>query len=299
MYNFFFDRILQSIDVVDAPFAFLDGGAKANYSDLINWSARYANSLAELGLQPGDFVVCPLRRDIHQIFLYIATLRAGGIFVPLNEPEKLEQLERLAAVRHKRIFVCADTRQFHGSDRRRESASPNNGGATRYSAGHPFLFELASRAQSQFQDAIRVPNDPAVLFLDREPSTFTHRRLANEAARVVTLLRLTSSARLIQAVPVSDPNGFLLAANVVMLSNGSMYFYEKFAGQSGEEALRAATYVAGVRGYYDELVSSHSLNSARRRDIQVLLTDQVAFSLVTEQKFPAITGHSIVSNFGL
>lgn len=298
MYNFFFDRILQCIDVINAPFAFLDGGATASYSALLDWSAKYANALVKLGLRPGDFVVTPLSRDIHRVFFYIATLRAGGIFVPIDGPARLDLVEDLAASRGTRVLVCAFPELSRGTLRPGDADFQAAGGTARF-VEYIELAELVSRAQPQFQDVVRVSDDAAVAFLDPEPTILTHQQLANEAARVVAHLRLTSSDRLVQAVPASDPYGFLLSANLVMLSNGSMYLYESFVGEPGKEVLRAATYVAGARSYYDELVDSNALTIDSVREIRAFLTNQITFPVATQQRFTAMTGRSIMSNFGL
>lgn len=298
MYNFFFDRIFQSIDNVDAPFAFLDGGAQATYSALLAWSAKYANALVQLGLQPGDLVASPLCRDIDRVFFYVAVLRAGGVFVPTDGSVRLDRVDGLTAAGGARVFVCIDAELSCENVRPREVSLQATQRVARF-CKNAELVELASRAQPRFQDAVRVASDAAVAFLDPEPTILSHQQLASEAARVVALLRLTSADRLVQAIPVSDPYGFLLSANLVMLSNGSMYFYESFVGAQGEVVPRAATYVAGARGYYEELVASNALNTDNVRDIRAFLTNQSAFPVATQRRFTAMTGRSIMSNFGL
>lgn len=297
MYNLFFDRILHSIDVVDAPFAFLADGSRENYSDLLDWSGRYANALVEIGLRPGDFAVCSLSADIHQIYFYLATLRVGGIFVPVSGAGSHEQFYALAGSGDQRTIIVSDAQYVD-----KIGISRGSGAAVLQRKVHctkSQLLDLASRCSGQFQDAVRVPDDLAICFLESGLTTFTHQQLASSADRIVCLLRLTSSDRMLQAVPISDPQGFIMAGNLVLLSNGSMLLSESFTGLAGEVALRTATYVAGNCDYYDDLMTSNALGHDNVRGIRVFLAGHTTLSSLTQKKFQMMTGRSILPNFGL
>ena len=72
-------------------------GATLRYGDLDAGSARYANALRELGVQPGDRVLAQAERSVELILLYLGTLRAGAVYVPLNPAYTLAELEHYIA----------------------------------------------------------------------------------------------------------------------------------------------------------------------------------------------------------
>ncbi len=62
-------------------------GETLSYEELVDLSGRYANVLADLGLKPGDRVAVQARKSVAGLVLYLAAVRAGGVFLPLNPVE--------------------------------------------------------------------------------------------------------------------------------------------------------------------------------------------------------------------
>ena len=54
------------------------------YKDINELSAKYANLLFALNIRVGDYVAAQLEKSEHNLFLYLACLRSGIIFLPLN-----------------------------------------------------------------------------------------------------------------------------------------------------------------------------------------------------------------------
>ena len=55
-----------------------------SYGALKEVTARLANGLVKLGLKQGDRVAVQVEKSVEALFLYLATVRAGGVFLPLN-----------------------------------------------------------------------------------------------------------------------------------------------------------------------------------------------------------------------
>src|SRR5262245_24172432 len=69
---------------LSAPFLEDETGRVWRYADLDAASARYAHLLVELGVRPGDRVAVQVEKSPQAVFLYLAVLRAGAVFLPLN-----------------------------------------------------------------------------------------------------------------------------------------------------------------------------------------------------------------------
>jgi malonyl-CoA/methylmalonyl-CoA synthetase len=94
----------------DALFAILDGGARVSYGDLDRSSGQFANALTALGVAHGDRVAVQTAKSIEMVFLYLACLRIGAIFLPLNTAYTTGELDYFMRDASPSVFVCDPTR---------------------------------------------------------------------------------------------------------------------------------------------------------------------------------------------
>ncbi len=59
-------------------------GKEYRYSDLLGITSRFAHALKATGVQPGDRVAVQVEKSPEALFLYLACLRAGAAYLPLN-----------------------------------------------------------------------------------------------------------------------------------------------------------------------------------------------------------------------
>ena len=80
-----FDILARSIaDPGKAAIETLSGD-RITYADLVARTGRFANALAGPGAcGPGDRVAAQVEKSVEAIVLYLATVRAGAVFLPLN-----------------------------------------------------------------------------------------------------------------------------------------------------------------------------------------------------------------------
>src|SRR5829696_4440664 len=81
-------------------------GERITYSDLIAWSGRLANALTGLGVKPADRVAAQIEKSVAAIVLYLATVRAGGVFLPLNTAYTPAEVEYFLGDAEPALFVC-------------------------------------------------------------------------------------------------------------------------------------------------------------------------------------------------
>ena len=75
-------------DDLDSQFLITSKGRQVSYLELKDTSARIANCLLELGASPGDRVTVQVEKSVESIFLYLACLRLGLVYHPLNTAYK-------------------------------------------------------------------------------------------------------------------------------------------------------------------------------------------------------------------
>ena len=91
---------------LDSTFIENTDGSKISYGKLEEESAKYANGLSGLGLQPGDRVSVQLNKSHEVVFIYLACLRANLIFHPINTAYKENELSFLLNDAKPSVFIC-------------------------------------------------------------------------------------------------------------------------------------------------------------------------------------------------
>ena len=64
-----------------------------SWADLEHGSARIANLLASLNLPEGSRIAVQVEKSVEAMMLYLATLRAGHVFLPLNTAYQSAEIE--------------------------------------------------------------------------------------------------------------------------------------------------------------------------------------------------------------
>jgi malonyl-CoA/methylmalonyl-CoA synthetase len=59
-------------------------GREITCADLLDLSGRLAAVLVRLGVKPGDRVAAQVEKSAEALMLYLASLRAGAVYLPLN-----------------------------------------------------------------------------------------------------------------------------------------------------------------------------------------------------------------------
>lgn len=81
-------------------------GNSVTFGEIDDLSARMAMGMAEHGVQPGDRVMVQTDKSAATVALYLAVLRIGAIFVPLNTAYTTAEVEYFLADASPKLFFC-------------------------------------------------------------------------------------------------------------------------------------------------------------------------------------------------
>jgi malonyl-CoA/methylmalonyl-CoA synthetase len=81
-------------------------GSTLTYADLISFSGRLANALIRVGVKPGDRVAAQVEKSPEALLLYLAALRAGAVYLPLNSAYTSSELRYFLGDAEPTVFVC-------------------------------------------------------------------------------------------------------------------------------------------------------------------------------------------------
>src|SRR5271165_2136986 len=108
--NILFDRLLGAGGADDC--AIETPTRRYRYGDLDRESARLANALVALGVGPGDRIAVQVEKSATNLLFYLASVRAGAVYLPLNTAYTLSELTYFIGDAEPALIVCdPDARQ--------------------------------------------------------------------------------------------------------------------------------------------------------------------------------------------
>src|SRR3978361_1974598 len=81
-------------------------GQHISYGDLIARAGQMANVLVARGVKPGDRVAAQTEKSVSGLVLYLATVRAGAVYLPLNTAYTLNELDYFITDAEPSLVVC-------------------------------------------------------------------------------------------------------------------------------------------------------------------------------------------------
>src|SRR3978361_1159853 len=101
-----FSRLFDNLDNPNRLAIETMDGQRISYGDLIARAGQMANVLAARGVKPGDRVAAQTEKSVPGLVLYLATVRAGAVYLPLNTAYTLNELESSTPDAEPSLVVC-------------------------------------------------------------------------------------------------------------------------------------------------------------------------------------------------
>ncbi len=277
-----------------------DGGA-LTYRDTAEATARLAHRLVQLGVKPGDRVAAQIERSVEAIHLYLACLRVGGVYLPLNTAYTLPELEYFVGDAQPALVVC--------SPERREAVTRFPGAvpavATLDANGEGSLMEGVGRLPTRFDDVARAEDDLAAILYTSgttgrsKGAMLTHGNLASNARALATTWRYTADDRLIHALPLFHTHGLFVAVNVTLCAGASIILLPKFDPERVIGLFARSTVLMGVPTFYTRLLQHPRLDRESARPMRLFISGSAPLTAETHDEWSARSGHAILERYGM
>ncbi|RPH73571.1 MAG: malonyl-CoA synthase, partial [Hyphomicrobiales bacterium] len=88
-----------------------DGQSTMTYAEMSAAVSRYANALGVLGVEPGDRVTVQIEKSVSGVLLYLAVMKAGAIYQPLNTAYTEAEVDYFVGDAEPKLIVCDPARQ--------------------------------------------------------------------------------------------------------------------------------------------------------------------------------------------
>jgi malonyl-CoA/methylmalonyl-CoA synthetase len=301
MGNHLFDAI-RAAARPEALFIETVDGRRWTYGDIIDFTGRLAGALHGLGVRPGDRVAVQVEKSPEAQMLYLACVRAGAVYLPLNTAYTLAELDYFIGDAEPRLVVVSP------NSREGVRALAGKYGAhveTLDEAGGGSLADLARSQGAEFSDVERGPDDLAAILYTSgttgrsKGAMLTQHNLLSNALALRDHWRFTSVDRLIHALPIFHTHGLFVASNVTLLAGASMYLLPKFDADEALGLMASATVMMGVPTFYVRLVQHPGLTRAVAAGMRLFVSGSAPLLAETHRSFAEKTGHAILERYGM
>jgi malonyl-CoA/methylmalonyl-CoA synthetase len=280
----------------------LSDDARISYGEVFDLAGKLAGHLIRRGVAPGDRVAVQVEKSWQNLALYLACLRAGAIYLPLNTAYPLAELEYFLGDAEP-AFVVARPESEDGVRKlclRIGKATVESLGSN----GEGSLLKAAVGAKSA-PAVSRGPDDLAAILYTSgttgrsKGAMLTHDNLLSNARVLVEYWRFTASDVLLHALPIFHTHGLFVACNVPLLSGGSMIFLPKFDAGETIRLLPKATSMMAVPTFYVRLLDEPGFTRDLTRHIRLFTSGSAPLLAETHRAFFERTGHAILERYGM
>lgn len=280
-------------------------GAQYSWNDLDQASAKLANLLTSLELPKGSRIAAHVEKSPEALLLYLATLRAGLIFIPLNTAYQSAEMRYFIEDAQPAVVVC----------------SPKNFGwlaqlAFQLGCSHVFtlddtlpnqgsLLQRAALLSSQFQTVSSDPDDIASILYTSgttgksKGAMLSHHNLSSNALALQATWQWQASDVLLHTLPLFHVHGLFISCHLALLSGSTMIFLPKFDAAQVLQFLPRSTVFMGVPTYYVRLLEQDGLTQQLCHSVRLFISGSAPLLDETFHSFQHRTGQTILERYGM
>src|ERR1700704_1367622 len=277
-------------------------GQRISYGDLVAQAGQIANVLVANGVKPGDRVAAQTEKSVPALVLYLAAVRAGAVYLPLNTAYTLNELEYFIGDAEPSLVVCDPSKaEGIGAIAAKVGARVLTLGAD----GKGSLTDTAAKAASEFTTVERVDDDLAAILYTSgttgrsKGAMLTHDNLASNSLGLVDYWRFTNKDVLIHALPIYHTHGLFVASNVTLFARASMIFLPKFDPDLIVKSMARSTVMMGVPTFYTRLLQSPALTKESPSHMRLFVSGSAPLLADTHREWAARTGHAVLERYGM
>src|SRR5215470_13060359 len=278
-------------------------GSVLTYADLLDRSGKLANTLLALGVKPGDRVAAQVEKTPEALLLYLASLRVGAVYLPLNTAYTAAEVRYFLKDAEPTVFVCSPNRINEMRTLARDLGLPQL--ETLGADGQGTLTDKAATASPDFVDVARAGDDLAAILYTSgttgrsKGAMLSHRNLASNAKTLRDTWRFTPEDCLLHALPIFHTHGLFVAINITLMTGSSLIFLPSFNGDEIMRLLPKATVMMGVPTFYVRLLARPDVGRASVRHMRLVVSGCAPLSAETHKEFSTRTGHAILERYGM
>ena len=301
MSNHLYDRVFAPHE--DNPKPFLIGETQTlSYAIFHEQVNKLAHALIASGLKTGDRVAVQAAKSNTQLALYVATIKAGGVYLPLNTSYTAHELEYFISNAQARLVVV--------DEKAKQAVTPiaKAQGANLLTLNEDesgTLPALAEQQAAQFEAVARGSEDLAAILYTSgttgrsKGAQLCHRNLHSNTEVLRDFWQFEEDDVLLHMLPIYHTHGLFVACNLLAMVGGSMIFLPKFDADKALSFLPQATTMMGVPTFYTRLLNEERFTREASQHMRLFISGSAPLLAETHKSFAARTGKKILERYGM
>ncbi|WP_019938505.1 malonyl-CoA synthase [Bordetella sp. FB-8] len=273
------------------------------WDDMDRASACLANLLASLALPAGARVAVQVEKSPEALLLYLATLRAGLVYLPLNTAYRESEIGYFLGNAEPDVVVCAP-----------ENAAWVGRIARAAGVGHVYtlgdqrtgtLLDAAASFPQTFCTVERKLDDLAVILYTSgttgrsKGAMLTHGNMASNALTLGQYWGWRSDDVLLHMLPIFHIHGLFVASHGALLAGARMIWLPRLDVNQALHYLPRSTVMMGVPTYYVRLLADARFDREACRNMRLFISGSAPLLMETFNAFRERSGHTILERYGM
>ena len=280
-----------------------DNGLYYSWRDIERATAMLANLLVSLKLPAGARVAVQVDKSVEAMLLYLATLRAGYVFLPLNTAYQSAEIEYFIGNAEPSVVVCSP-KNFGWVSKIAFKAGTQNVftlGDDRTGS----LLERAAHCSDKHAVAGKSADDVAAILYTSgttgrsKGAMLSHGNMLSNALVLKDYWGWKPGDVLIHALPIFHVHGLFVALHGALINGSKMIWCAKFDPQFVVSKMPEATVFMGVPTLYVRLLNEPGLDKKAVRNMRLFVAGSAPLLIETFNQWQSCTGHTILERYGM
>ena len=278
-------------------------GLKYSWRDLERGTAMLANLLVSLELPAGSRVAVQTEKSVEALMLYLAVLRAGYVYLPLNTAYQAAEIEYFIGNAEPAVVVCAGKNfgwvskiAFLAGTRNVFTLNEDRTGT---------LLDRAAHCSDQHAIAEKRADEMAAILYTSgttgrsKGAMLSHGNMLSNALTLKDCWGWHSSDVLIHALPIFHVHGLFVASHGALLAGAKMIWFSRFEPRAVLQRFGEATVFMGVPTLYVRLLGEKALSREACAHMRLFISGSAPLLLETFKDWQVRTGHTILERYGM
>ncbi len=273
------------------------------WRDLDRGTAMIANLLASLKLPAQSRIAVQVEKSVEALMLYLAVLRAGHVYLPLNNAYQAAEIEYFIGNAEPAVVVCSGRNfgwisklAFKAGTRHVFTLDDDRRGS---------LLERAAFHGDQHETVRRSSDDLAAILYTSgttgrsKGAMLTHGNLLSNAQVLKDYWGWAKGDVLIHALPIFHVHGLFVATHGALLNGSRMIWFSRFDARGVIARLAEATVFMGVPTLYVRMLADPGLTPQVCANMRLFISGSAPLLLETFNDWQVRSGHTILERYGM
>jgi malonyl-CoA/methylmalonyl-CoA synthetase len=274
-----------------------------SWRDIERATAMLANLLESLDLPPASRIAMQVEKSVEAMLLYLATLRAGHVFLPLNTAYQSGEIQYFIENAEPAVVVCSPGNfgwvskiAFNAGTRHVFTLGDDRSGS---------LLQRAAHQSDQHVPAVRGDDDLAAILYTSgttgrsKGAMLTHGNLRSNALVLRDYWGWQQGDVLLHALPIFHVHGLFVAIHGALINGSKMIWLSKFDPRLAVSRLPDTTVFMGVPTLYVRMLAEPTLTAGQASRMRLFISGSAPLLIETFHDWKARTGHTILERYGM